>query len=129
MAVDWNTHRTSIAFPSRAGLAKAQALLAKSEMGALLCFDMNNVRYLTPTHIGTWAQEQGQPILPCCRRTASPFFGFRIGCQTSSFELPVARPSARVWNFYAARRDDSRDGRAEDVAKKIRIELEMRGLH
>jgi len=27
-------------------------------MGTLLCFDMNNVRYLTATHIGTWAQDK-----------------------------------------------------------------------
>ena len=27
-------------------------------MGALLCFDMNNVRYITATHIGTWAQDK-----------------------------------------------------------------------
>jgi len=33
-------------------------LLVKSELGALLCFDMNNVRYLTSTHIGTWAQDK-----------------------------------------------------------------------
>ena len=39
-----------------------QALLAKSEMGALLCFDMNNVRYITATHIGTWAQDKNQPL-------------------------------------------------------------------
>jgi len=35
-------------------------------MGALLCFDMNNVRYLTATHIGTWARtrQTGLPLLP-----------------------------------------------------------------
>ncbi|HVB57227.1 MAG TPA: hypothetical protein VNE63_12485 [Candidatus Acidoferrales bacterium] len=27
-------------------------------MGALLCFDMNNVRYITATHVGTWAQDK-----------------------------------------------------------------------
>jgi hypothetical protein len=32
--------------------------LAKSEMGALLCFDMNNVRYITSTNIGSWAQDK-----------------------------------------------------------------------
>src|SRR5215469_13903824 len=57
MAVDWEkridferlrTHR----------LQRAKDLLADSEMGALLCFDMNNVRYLTATHIGTWAQDK-----------------------------------------------------------------------
>ena len=39
-------------------LARVKELLAKSEMGALLCFDMNNVRYITATHIGTWAQDK-----------------------------------------------------------------------
>ena len=27
-------------------------------MGSVLCFDMNNVRYITATHIGTWAQDK-----------------------------------------------------------------------
>ena len=36
-------------------LARAKRLLAESQLGALLCFDMNNIRYLTSTHIGTWA--------------------------------------------------------------------------
>ena len=39
-------------------LDKAKAELKKSEMGALLVFDMNNVRYLTATTIGTWAQDK-----------------------------------------------------------------------
>src|ERR1700683_5753492 len=42
----------------RERLARAKDLLNKSEMGSLLCFDMNNVRYLTATHIGTWAQDK-----------------------------------------------------------------------
>mgnify|MGYP000747608607 CR=1 FL=1 len=42
----------------RERLARIKDLLAKSEIGALLCFDMNNVRYITATHIGTWAQDK-----------------------------------------------------------------------
>src|SRR5256885_14062519 len=57
MAVDWE-QRIDFDRLRRDRLAKAKALLAKSEMGALLCFDMNNVRYLTSTHIGTWAQDR-----------------------------------------------------------------------
>ena len=57
MAVDWE-NRIDFDRLRRERLAKAKALLAKSEMGALLCFDMNNVRYLTSTHIGTWAQDK-----------------------------------------------------------------------
>ena len=57
MAVDWE-NRVDFDRLRRERLARAKALLARSEMGALLCFDMNNVRYLTATHIGTWAQDK-----------------------------------------------------------------------
>src|SRR5580698_4077913 len=57
MAVDWE-NRIDFERLRRERLQKAKDLLAKSEMGALLCFDMNNVRYLTSTHIGTWAQDK-----------------------------------------------------------------------
>src|SRR6201993_2593571 len=72
MAVDWE-NRIDFDRLRKERLARAKALLAKSEMGALLCFDMNNVRYITATHIGTWAQDKisrfcllpqnGEPIL------------------------------------------------------------------
>ena len=57
MAVDWE-NRIDFDRLRRERLARAKALLAKSEMGALLCFDMNNVRYITSTHIGSWAQDK-----------------------------------------------------------------------
>ena len=57
MAVDWE-QRVDFDRLRRERLSRAKALLAKSEMGALLCFDMNNVRYLTSTHIGSWAQDK-----------------------------------------------------------------------
>ena len=57
MAVDWE-NRIDFDRLRRERLARAKALLSKSEMGALLCFDMNNVRYITSTHIGSWAQDK-----------------------------------------------------------------------
>jgi len=39
-------------------LARAQAALDKSECGALLLFDDNNVRYVTSTKIGEWARDK-----------------------------------------------------------------------
>jgi len=54
-------------------LARARAALEASDLGALLLFDMNNVRYVTSTHIGEWARDKmarfvflprgGDPIL------------------------------------------------------------------
>ena len=57
MAVDWE-QRIDFDRLRRERLARIKELLAKSEMGAVLCFDMNNVRYITATHIGTWAQDK-----------------------------------------------------------------------
>jgi Xaa-Pro aminopeptidase len=128
MAVDWE-RRIDFDRLRKERLARAKAMLAKSEMGALLCFDMNNVRYLTATHIGTWAQDK-----------------------ISRFALLAQNDEPILWDFGSAARhhqqncdwmgDRSRAGipllrgamspemgRAEDVARKIKIELEMRGLH
>jgi Xaa-Pro aminopeptidase len=54
-------------------LGRAQAALEASELGALLLFDDNNVRYITSTKIGEWARDKlsrwvllvrgGDPIL------------------------------------------------------------------
>ncbi len=36
-------------------ITRARQALEKSDLGALLVFESNNIRYLTATHIGTWA--------------------------------------------------------------------------
>ncbi|HEX7743728.1 MAG TPA: Xaa-Pro peptidase family protein [Micromonosporaceae bacterium] len=39
-------------------LARARDALDRSELGALLVFDINNIRYLTSTMIGEWARDK-----------------------------------------------------------------------
>jgi Xaa-Pro dipeptidase len=39
-------------------LGRAREALAASELGALLLFDFNNIRYVTSTHIGEWARDK-----------------------------------------------------------------------
>ena len=53
MGVDWE-QRVDFDRLRRERLARAKQFLADSDLGALLCFDMNNIRYITATHIGTW---------------------------------------------------------------------------
>src|SRR5918997_7158958 len=57
MSVDWE-ERVNIERLRQERLARVKDALKKSEMGALLCFDMNNIRYVTATHIGTWAMDK-----------------------------------------------------------------------
>ena len=57
MQVDWE-ERVNFPRLRQERLARAKKLLKESELGALLCFDMNNIRYITSTHIGTWAVDK-----------------------------------------------------------------------
>ena len=57
MGVDWEA-RVDFERLRTERLARAKRMLAESSLGALLCFDMNNIRYLTATHIGTWALDK-----------------------------------------------------------------------
>ena len=83
-------------------LARVKKLLSQSEMGALLCFDMNNIRYVTATHIGTWAMDKlvrfsllpqnDDPILwDFGFRSAPPSDVLSPGWQTDDL-LPASQP-------------------------------------
>src|SRR6478609_7999235 len=39
-------------------LARLKAELERSDLGAVLAFDFSNIRYMTSTHIGTWAMDK-----------------------------------------------------------------------
>jgi len=70
--VDWE-QRTDMDRLRTQRLARLKETLEKSELGALLCFDFANIRYMTATHIGTWAIDKlirfallprgGEPII------------------------------------------------------------------
>ena len=125
MQVDWE-QRADLDRLRRERLARAKAGLARSELGALLCFDMANIRYLTATHIGTWAMDKlvrfcllpqdDEPILWDFGSAARhhKLYSPWLGEERSRAGISTLRGSVK--------------GRAEDVARKIRVELEARGL-
>lgn len=57
MTVDWE-ERVDPARLRTYRLARAREALAGSELGSLLLFDFNNIRYVTSTHIGEWARDK-----------------------------------------------------------------------
>ncbi len=57
MAVDWE-QRVDFSRLRSDRLARAKAALEASELGAVLLFDQNNIRYVTSTHIGEWARDK-----------------------------------------------------------------------
>src|SRR5580700_1745464 len=128
MAVDWE-QRIDFDRLRRERLAKAKALLAKSEMGALLCFDMNNVRYLTSTHIGSWAQDKANRFTLLPQNDEPILWDFGSAAKHHQLNCPWLDGRSRAGISMLRGAMTPEMGRAEDVAKKIRIELEMRGLH
>jgi len=127
--VDWE-NRLDMDRLRRERLGKLKAELDRSELGALLTFDFHNIRYMTATHIGTWAMDKlirfavlprgGDPVLwdfgsaarhhqlqtpwldePHEAQGRGPHYGTRAGMSTLRGAIA---PGA---------------GRAEDVAAKI----------
>src|SRR6201993_1885532 len=128
MAVDWEQRVDMDRLP-RERLARAKALLAISEMGALLCFDMNNVRYITATNIGTWAQDKISRFTLLPQKDEPILWDFGSAARHHQLYCPWLGERSRpgIPSMRGAMTPEM--GRAEDVAKKIRIELEKRGLH
>ena len=78
-------------------LARAAQALEKSDLGALLVFDVNNIRYLTSTKIGEWERDKicrwalltrVGPIRSCGTSARPP-------CITSSMRRGSSRRTAR----------------------------------
>ena len=57
MNVDWE-ERWNVERLRTYRLGRARAALAASDLGAVLLFDFNNIRYVTSTHIGEWARDK-----------------------------------------------------------------------
>lgn len=128
MAVDWE-QRVDFERLRTERLQRAKDLLGKSEMGALLCFDMNNVRYLTATHIGTWAQDKANRFVLLPQNDEPILWDFGSAARHHQLHCPWLGERSRPGISMLRGTMSPEHGRAEDVAKKIRIELELRGLH
>ncbi len=128
MGVDWE-ERVDFERLRTQRLARIKQLLKESNLGALLCFDMNNIRYITATHIGTWAMDKlarftllPQDDEPILWDFGSAARHHKLYCPWLGEERSRAGISTQRGAMLPAA------GRAEEVARKIRVELEERGL-
>src|SRR6266511_5289317 len=134
-AVDWE-ERVDFDRLRRERLARLEEALERSDLGALLTFDFHNIRYMTSTHIGTWAMDKlirfallprgGKPIVWDFGSAARhhQIYNPWLEGRTDDPEQGRARPGISTLRgaFNPAA------GIAEEVARKIHRELEERGL-
>jgi Xaa-Pro aminopeptidase len=125
MNVDWE-QRVDFERLRKERLTRAKRALAESELGALLCFDMSNIRYITATHIGTWAMDK------LVRFTLLP-----QGDEPIMWDFGSAARHHKLYNPWLGEERSragistlrgSVEGRAEAVAAKIKAELAERDL-
>src|SRR5919201_4729218 len=125
MGVDWEA-RVDFERLRNERPARAKSALAEAELGALLCFDMNNIRYITATHIGTWAIDKLVRFCLLPQNDEPIMWDFGSAARHHKLYNPWLgdkRSRAGISTLRGAVA-----GRAEDVARKIRVELEERGL-
>src|SRR5690242_8389684 len=128
MQVDWE-QRADLDRLRRERLARAKAGLEQSELGALLCFDMSNIRYITATHIGMWAVDKYVRFCLLPQGDEPIMWDFGSAARHHDLYNPWlgdGRSRAGISTMRGAMSPES--GRAESVAEKIKVELEQRGL-
>jgi Xaa-Pro aminopeptidase len=127
MGVDWE-ERVNLERLRQDRLSRIKAALKKSEIGSLLCFDMNNIRYITATHIGTWAMDKLVRFSLLPQDDEPILWDFGSAARHHQIYCPWLgeRSRAGISTLRGATSPDA--GLAEDVAKKIKVELEKRKL-
>jgi Xaa-Pro dipeptidase len=139
-AVDWES-RVDLGRLREDRLARLKGVLEASDLGALLAFDFANIRYMTATHIGTWAMDKlirfallvrgAEPIVWDFGSAArhhqlyNPWLDHTEGPPTPA---GAARTGARagISTLRGAFHPDA--GIAADVAAKIAAELREHGM-
>ncbi len=109
MTVDWE-ERVDVERLRTERLARIKRLLTESELGALLCFDMSNVRYITSTHLGTWAMDKLARFTLLSRDGDPILWDFGSAARHHQLYCPWLGERSRVGHLYTARRDAARGG-------------------
>src|SRR5580658_3646640 len=139
-AVDWE-QRVDFERLRSERLARLRDELERSDLGALLTFDFHNIRYMTSTHIGTWAMDKlirfallprgGEPVIWDFGSAArhhqlyNPWLsGVQIGPDGS--EMPYEGARAGISTLRGAIPPGA--DRAGTVAEKIKEVLSQFGL-
>ena len=134
-AVDWE-QRIDVDRLRRERLARLKQTLQGSELGALLTFDFHNMRYMTSTHIGTWAMDKlirfallprdGEPVAWDFGSAARHHQIYNPWLDGRTDQPELGRARAGISTLRGAFNPDA--GIAEEVARKIKRVLDEHDL-
>jgi Xaa-Pro aminopeptidase len=127
-AVDWEQR---LDFPKlrKERLDRAKAALERSDLGAVLLFDPNNIRYVTSTHIGEWARDKNARFALLMRGAEPILWDFGSAARHHQLFAPWLPPEnfrAGVAPMRGAMPDAT--GIPDRLAANIATELREHGL-
>ena len=149
-AVDWE-ERIQFDRLREERLARLKAELEASDLGAILAFDFSNIRYMSATHIGTWAMDKLIRFSLLTRNSDPIVWDFGSAAKHHQLSNPWLSTTTAEMDAdpHAAHHDAPRPriesgaragistlrgafspdaGIAEEVARKIKRELEKFGV-
>jgi len=128
MAVDWE-QRVDFARLRTHRLERARRALEESDLGALLLFDPNNIRYVTSTHIGEWARDKNARFVLLARGADPILWDFGSAARHHQLYapwLPTGSWRAGVTAMRGAMPDET--GVPDAMVAHVVDELRERGL-
>ena len=118
MAVDWE-QRIDFGRLRAYRLGRAKAQLERSDLGALLLFDPNNIRYVTSTHIGEWARDKNARWVLLVRGEDPILWDFGSAARHHQLYAPwLPRGELPRRGRPDARRDAGRDGHPRPAGRR-----------
>src|SRR5476651_2002661 len=128
MAVDWE-QRIDFGRLRSDRLAKTKAALDASELGALLLFDPNNLRYVTSTAIGTWERDKNIRFALLPRGEDPILWDFGSAARHHKLYCPwLPEENWRAWVPPMRGAMPDATGVPDDLADLIFEELRQRGI-
>ena len=128
MAVDWE-QRVDFDRLRRARLENTKRALAASDLGALLLFDPNNIRYVTSTAIGTWERDKNIRFTLVPRGADPILWDFGSAARHHQLYCPwLPESSWRAWVSPMRGAMGNETGIPQALAALIHGELSERGL-
>ncbi len=128
MGVDWE-QRVDFARLRRERLERAQDALRSSDLGALLLFDPNNIRYVTSTHIGEWARDKNARFALLPREGDPMLWDFGSAARHHQLYAPWLPESSWRAGVTSMRGAMPREtGVPDTMARTVLEELRARGL-
>src|SRR5947208_16491088 len=110
-------------------LARVRDVLRASELGALLCFDMNNVRYLTSTNIGEWARDKLMRFAVLAGDADPVLWDFGSAAKAHRLHSPWLRPEDSRAGMTGLRGSVAPEaGLSDDVARSVKDIMREQGV-